>query len=95
VRGRQSELLREWLATLPPDTSTAEAEVRRLEGLEVWSTAPGVAAPVAPSPHKIALVLVVVAFVMVSVLTPACGPFSARTHRRSREPESWSSKSCS
>ena len=65
-----SELRREWLARLPPGVVEGEAEIRRLEGLESWFTGPGVATPVAPSPHRMALVLVVVVLALVSALTP-------------------------
>ena len=66
----ESDLRREWLARLPPDTVDGEADIRRLEGLEFWFTAPGVPAAVAPSPHKMALVLVVIVFALVSGLGP-------------------------
>jgi antibiotic biosynthesis monooxygenase (ABM) superfamily enzyme len=66
----ESELRRDWLARLPPDTVDGDAEVRRLDGLEFWFTAPGVPTPVAPSPHKMALILVVIVFLLVSALTP-------------------------
>ncbi|MDP8999540.1 MAG: antibiotic biosynthesis monooxygenase [Myxococcota bacterium] len=67
----ESGLRREWIARLPPDTVDGDADVRRLEGLEFWFTAPpGVAAPVAPSPHKMALILVVIVLALVSALTP-------------------------
>jgi antibiotic biosynthesis monooxygenase (ABM) superfamily enzyme len=66
----ESELRREWLAKLPPDTVDGEAVTRRLDGLEFWFTAPGVATPVAPSPHKMALVLLVIVFALVALLTP-------------------------
>jgi antibiotic biosynthesis monooxygenase (ABM) superfamily enzyme len=66
----ESELRQEWLAKLPPNTVDGQAEVARLEGLEFWFTPPSAAAPVAPSPHKMALVLVVIVFALVSALTP-------------------------
>jgi antibiotic biosynthesis monooxygenase (ABM) superfamily enzyme len=66
----ESELRRQWLEKLPPDTVEGDAEIRRLEGLEFWFTAAGVPTPVAPSPHKMAIVLVVVVFLLVSALTP-------------------------
>lgn len=67
----ESDLRREWLAKLPADVVDGDAQVRRLEGLELWFTAPGVATPVAPSPHKMAVVLIVIVFCLVSALTPA------------------------
>lgn len=66
----ESELRREWLEMLPPDTVEGEAQVRRLEGMEFWLTAPGAATAVGPSPHKMAVVLLVVVFLLVSALTP-------------------------
>jgi antibiotic biosynthesis monooxygenase (ABM) superfamily enzyme len=73
----ESELRHEWLAKLPPDTVEGEAEVRRLEGMEFWFTAPGVSASTGPSPHKMALVLFAVVFVLVSGLTPLARTFLA------------------
>jgi antibiotic biosynthesis monooxygenase (ABM) superfamily enzyme len=67
----ESGLRREWMARLPPDTVDGDADVRRLKGLEFWFTTAGVAPPVAPSPHKMALVLVVIVLALVSALTPA------------------------
>lgn len=65
-----SDLRTDWLRRLPADTVEGDAEVRRLEGVEFWFTPPGVAPAAAPSTHKMALVLVVVVFGLVSVMTP-------------------------
>jgi antibiotic biosynthesis monooxygenase (ABM) superfamily enzyme len=65
-----SELRHQWVAKLPLDAVKGEATTRRLEGVEFWFAAPAGPAPVAPSPHKMALVLSVVVFSLVSVLTP-------------------------
>jgi antibiotic biosynthesis monooxygenase (ABM) superfamily enzyme len=65
-----SDLRRDWLGKLPPDTVDGEADLRRLEGLEFWFTQPGKATAVAPSTHKMALVLLVIVFALVNVLTP-------------------------
>jgi len=46
------------------------AQVRTVSGMEFWFTAPGVTAPLPPSPHKMALVL----FVVVCALSAALGP---------------------
>jgi hypothetical protein len=66
----ESHLRREWADKLPADTVEGDAEVRRLEGLEFWFTAPGIVAPTAPSPHKMALVLVLIVFALVSAVSP-------------------------
>jgi antibiotic biosynthesis monooxygenase (ABM) superfamily enzyme len=67
----ESGLRHQWVTMLPPDTVDGEADVLRLEGLEFWFTGPGVTAHLAPSAHKMALVLVIVVLLLVSVLTPA------------------------
>src|SRR5215831_9223492 len=46
------------------------AHVRTVSGMEFWFTAPGVTAPLPPSPHKMALVL----FLVVCPLSAALGP---------------------
>jgi antibiotic biosynthesis monooxygenase (ABM) superfamily enzyme len=80
-----SDLRRDWLATLPPDTVDGEAEIRRLDGLEFWFTAPGVATAAAPSPHKMVVVLVAVILGVGVLLSPvqstllASAPAAVRT----------------
>ncbi len=66
----RSELRRQWLARVPPDTLDGDADFRRMDGLEFWFTAPGLSSPVAPSPHKMVAVLAVVAFGLVEALAP-------------------------
>jgi antibiotic biosynthesis monooxygenase (ABM) superfamily enzyme len=66
----ESDLRQSWLAKLPLDTVEGDAEVRRLEGMEFWFTPPGAQPSAAPSPHKMALVLLVVVSLLVTVLTP-------------------------
>ena|SRR2546423_799083 len=65
-----SELRRAWAAKLPRDAVDGDPEVRRLEGVEFWFMPPGAVTTAAPSPHKMALVLAVVVFTMVTALTP-------------------------
>src|SRR5262249_21768951 len=50
----ESELRRQWNARLPVDAVDGDVDIRRLEGLEFWFQAPGAAAPVSPSAHKMA-----------------------------------------
>jgi hypothetical protein len=66
-----SELRRDWLARLPVDVVDGEAQVRRLEGFEFWFTSPGVTPAVAPSPHKMAIVIYVIVVALVTALGPA------------------------
>ena len=60
---------REWMARVA-ELISAEATVRRLEGLEFWFTGPGIPTAVQPSPHKMAVILIVVVFCMLSTLGP-------------------------
>jgi antibiotic biosynthesis monooxygenase (ABM) superfamily enzyme len=64
------ETRRDWLARVPADAVEGEAEVRYAEGVEFWFEAPPSAPPVQPSKHRMALVLLVVVFALVSVLGP-------------------------
>jgi antibiotic biosynthesis monooxygenase (ABM) superfamily enzyme len=70
VAWEDSELRRQWVAKLPPDLVDGEAEVWRPEGLEFWFTAPGVVPARGPSPHKMALVLAAVVFLLTVPLGP-------------------------
>src|SRR2546423_15198250 len=65
-----SELRRAWAAKLPRDAVDGDPEVRRLEGVEFWFMPPGAVTTAAPSPHKMALVLAVGVFTLVTALTP-------------------------
>jgi antibiotic biosynthesis monooxygenase (ABM) superfamily enzyme len=66
----ESELRRQWSARLPVDAVDGDVDIRRLEGLEFWFQAPGAAAPVSPSAHKMAMVI----FVLVLCLVTGLGP---------------------
>ena len=69
----QSDARREWTARLPPEVVEGDADVRRLEGMEAWFTASGVAAPVAPTRWKMALVLVFVVYGLILGIGPIVG----------------------
>ena len=64
-----SAVRREWMDKVA-ELVTAEATVRRLEGLEFWFSGPGGRTAVQPSPHKMVLVLIVIVFCMLSTLVP-------------------------
>ncbi len=51
-----------------------DPEVKRVTGLETWFDLPEVPAAKSPSPHKMALVLIVVVFVLVWALNVLLGP---------------------
>lgn len=65
-----------WLERLG-DMVEGEPQVKRVTGLETWFDLPDVPATVKPSPHKMALVLIVVVFVLVWALNLLLGPFIA------------------
>jgi len=69
-RWQESEIHREWQERLPRDVLEGDAQISRMTGLEVWFTAPGAAALAQPSRHKMAIVLIVVVFAMLTTLTP-------------------------
>jgi uncharacterized protein len=55
----------------------AEAEIKKVTGLEFWFDLPEVPAQARPSPHKMALVVTLVAYGVVMGLTLAIGPYLA------------------
>lgn len=52
----------------------SEAEIKKVTGLEFWFDLPEVPAQARPSPHKMALVVTVVAYGVVMALTLSLGP---------------------
>lgn len=66
----------EWVAKLG-DIVEGEAAVKRVTGLEFWFDLPEVPAAAHPSPHKMALTLIVVVFSIVLPLNLIFGPFLA------------------
>jgi antibiotic biosynthesis monooxygenase (ABM) superfamily enzyme len=64
------ETRRAWLERVPSAAVEGDAEVRYAEGVEFWFEAPPSAPPVQPSKHRMAVVLLVVVFALVSVLGP-------------------------
>jgi antibiotic biosynthesis monooxygenase (ABM) superfamily enzyme len=70
----ESALRAEWLARLEGITEGEEA-VQKGTGLEFWFSLPELPAA-HPSPHKMALVLLVVVFVLVLLINAALGPFT-------------------
>ena len=54
-----------------------ETEMRQVTGLEFWFNLPEVPVNLIPSPHKMALVLIVVVFLLVLVMNLIFGPFLA------------------
>ncbi|MFA7429620.1 MAG: antibiotic biosynthesis monooxygenase [Rhodospirillaceae bacterium] len=63
-----------WLERLD-DMIEGEPQVKRVTGLETWFDLPEVPATAKPSPHKMALVLMVVVFILVWALNLLLGPF--------------------
>lgn len=74
----ESPLRAEWLARLQGITEGEEA-VEKGTGLEFWFSLPELPA-VHPSPHKMALVLLVVVFALVLAINAALGPFTTDWH---------------
>jgi antibiotic biosynthesis monooxygenase (ABM) superfamily enzyme len=64
----ESQLRKEWLARLPADIVLGDASIRLAEGVEFWFTPPNTAA-VAPSPHKMALVIFLLVVALTSTFT--------------------------
>jgi antibiotic biosynthesis monooxygenase (ABM) superfamily enzyme len=58
-----------WLARLPPGVVEADAEIKRLDGLEFWFRPPGPHVQ-APSPLKMTLVITPIVVVIASVTGP-------------------------
>lgn len=69
----RSELRRDWLARFPFDAVEGEARTRTLEGLEFWFTAPGAPIAVAPSRHRMTLVICVIVYALTLVLARGLG----------------------
>ncbi len=68
-----SELRKEWLDKLEP-LIEGEAEVQRGTGLEFWFDLPELPVNKHPSPHKMALVLITVVYVLVIMLNLLLAP---------------------
>ncbi|WP_299199209.1 antibiotic biosynthesis monooxygenase [uncultured Amphritea sp.] len=68
-----SELRKEWLDKLEP-LIEGEAEVQRGTGLEFWFDLPELPVNKHPSPHKMALVLITVVYVLVIMLNLILAP---------------------
>ena len=75
-----SQMHARWEASLGPLVE-GPAEVRRAEGLEFWFRTTHHAAPLAPSRHKMAAVLVVVVTLLTYFLVPLIGHFLAGAPR--------------
>lgn len=71
-----SEARKRWLETLD-DLVEGETAVKKVTGLEFWFDLPEVPAEAKPSPHKMALVITVVAYVVVLGLNLAFGSLVA------------------
>ncbi|TDG14044.1 antibiotic biosynthesis monooxygenase [Seongchinamella unica] len=69
----ESEVRAQWLARLEGITE-GQDEVHRGTGLEFWFSLPEL--PAHPSPHKMALVLVVVVYVMLTVINLLLAPLT-------------------
>lgn len=71
-----SEVRKHWLDKLG-DMAEGEAAVKKVTGLEFWFDLPDVPAEAKPSPHKMALVITVVAYLVVLGLNLAFGSLVA------------------
>lgn len=69
----QSDMRARYLAEIAPHVE-ADAIWERTTGLEVWFEAPKGTVVAQPSPHRMALVLIVVVFLLVLALNVALGP---------------------
>ncbi|MBR9867767.1 MAG: antibiotic biosynthesis monooxygenase [Oceanospirillales bacterium] len=69
-----SELRQQWLDKLEP-LIEGEAEVQRGTGLEFWFDLPELPLNKHPSPHKMALVLIVVVYVLIMAINLLLGPW--------------------
>ncbi len=70
----QSSIRKEWLGRLQ-DIVEGDDEVRKSTGLEFWFSLPELPAA-HPSPHKMALVLMVVVFILVVLINYVIAPFT-------------------
>ncbi|WP_290701731.1 antibiotic biosynthesis monooxygenase [Amphritea sp.] len=70
---------KEWLEKLEP-LIDGEAEVQRGTGLEFWFDLPELPVNKHPSPHKMALVLITVVYVLVIMLNLLLGPLLVDTN---------------
>lgn len=75
-RWEASDTRKEWLAKIEPWVE-GEAVTRRGTGLEFWFDLPELPAQKPPSPHKMALVLVVVVFTLVMAINLIFGSWLA------------------
>lgn len=66
----------EWLERLD-DIVEGEAEFKRVTGLEFWFDLPEVPVAAQPSPHKMALTLIVVVYALVLAMNLTLGPLVA------------------
>ncbi len=71
-----SEVRKRWLERLG-DIVEGETSVKKVTGLEFWFDLPEVPVEAKPSPHKMALVITVVAYLVVLGLNLAFGPLVA------------------
>lgn len=74
-----SDLRKEWLDKLEP-LIEGEAEVQRGTGLEFWFDLPELPVNKHPSPHKMALVLISVVYVLVIMLNLLLAPLLVDTN---------------
>ncbi len=72
----ESEVRKDWLSRLTGIVE-GEDEVRKGTGLEFWFSLPELPAA-HPSPHKMALVLVIVVFTLVMAINAALSPFAGQ-----------------
>ncbi|MCS4502463.1 antibiotic biosynthesis monooxygenase [Arhodomonas aquaeolei] len=72
----QSAERRQWIEALD-DIVEGEAAIKRVTGLEFWFDLPEVPAAAQPSPHKMALTLTVVVYLMLSIVKWALSPVTA------------------
>jgi antibiotic biosynthesis monooxygenase (ABM) superfamily enzyme len=85
LRFSSEDLLAKWQQSTPHKRLVSEIELiakgpasmQRVSGLEVWFTPAGVTAATAPSPHKMALVLFSVVYVLSCVLIPLVNQFGS------------------
>jgi uncharacterized protein len=59
-----------WLERLPPGVVDGEAEIKRLDGLEFWFQGAGHPGALAPSPHKMVLLIIPIVIAIVSAMRP-------------------------